>query len=352
MTPKHPIHPIRIGIMGFGRIGRQLYKLAAHDSRFEVVAISDIGQPEILTHLLDVTMGHTGEVKLQRNALVNGEQRTRLMPTNKPNEIPWDMFDIDVVIDATGRFRSAPELEPHLQNGANRVFTSMLPLGEIDRVVLYGVNQDQAKVSDRIVSAGSGSTTAAALALKVISQKHVIDHATMTSVHAYTSDQSLQDYAGADYRCSRSGAENIIPNETPALDWLQRTLPDLEGKVTGYALNVPVQVGSMLDITVSLGNPPDTIEEFRELFVGAADSHPKVIGTVDDPIVSSDVRDDSHSLLVDLPGSMLAGRSMVKLLAWHESLAHAQRLLDVVLTYANLDSSHAPKTETKRRSAA
>ena len=118
------------------------------------------------------------------------------------------------------------------------------------------------------MSAGSGSTTAAALALKVISQKYVIDHATMTSVHAYTSDQSLQDYAGADYRCSRSGAENIIPNETPALDWLQRTLPDLEGKVTGYALNVPVQVGSMLDITVSLGNPPDTIEEFRELFVG------------------------------------------------------------------------------------
>jgi len=324
--------PIRLGIMGFGRIGRQLYKLASSDSRFEVVAISDIGQPEILTHLLDVTMGHTGEVQLHRNCLVNGEQQTRLMPTDKPNEIPWDMFDIDVVIDATGRFRSAPELEPHLQNGANRVFTSMLPLGEIDRVVLYGVNHDQAEVSDRIVSAGSGSTTAAALALKVISEKYNIDHASMTSVHAYTSDQSLQDYAGADYRRSRSGAENIIPNETPALDWLQRVLPDLEGKLTGYALNVPVQVGSMLDLTVSLSNR-------------AAPRYARVIGAVDDPIVSSDVKGDAHSLLVDLPGTMFTGGSMVKLLAWHESLAHAQRLLDVVLTYERLDSALNPDAD-------
>jgi len=343
---------IRIGIMGFGLIGRQLYKLAAGDSRFEVVAISDIGQPEILTHLLDVTMGHTGEVQLHRNCLVNGDQRTRLMPTNRPNEIPWDMFDINVVIDATGRFRSAPELEPHLRNGAKRVFTSMLPLDDIDRVVLYGVNHDQAKPSDRIVSAGSGSTTATALALKVIAEKYQIDHATMTSVHAYTSDQSLQDYAGADYRRSRSGAENIIPNETPALEWLQRVLPDLKGKITGYALNVPVQVGSMLDITVSLSNPPDSLEEFRELFVDAANRHPQVIGTVDDPIVSSDVRGDPHSLLVDLPGSMLAGKSMVKLLAWHESLAHAQRLLDVVLTYEKLDSALDAESQTKSRSLA
>ena len=336
---------LRIGIMGFGRIGRQLYKLAAGDSRFEVVAISDIGKPQILAHLLDVTMGHTGEVQLEGNCLVNGAQRTRLMPTNKPSEIPWDLFEVDVVIDATGRFRSALELMPHLQNGARRVLTSMLPVGEIDRVVLYGVNHEQADANDRIVSAGSGSTTAAALALKVLSENYQIDHATMTSVHAYTSDQSLQDYAGADYRRSRSGAENIIPNETPALGWLQRALPELAGKITGYALNVPVQVGSMLDITVSLQQPPASIEELHRLFIDAAEKYPGVIGTVNDPIVSSDVKGDSHSLLVDLPGSMLAGSSMVKLLGWHESLAHANRLLDVALTYEKLDS--AKKTSTR-----
>ena len=141
---------IRIGMMGFGQIGRHLYKLALQDERFEVVAISDIGRPEILQHLLDVTMGHTGEVQLKDNYLVSDNQRTRLMSTDHPNEIPWDMFDVDVVVDATGRFRSAEELEPHLGNGAGRVFTSALPEGEIDRVVLYGVNHDQVSADDRI----------------------------------------------------------------------------------------------------------------------------------------------------------------------------------------------------------
>ncbi|MFT6010294.1 MAG: glyceraldehyde 3-phosphate dehydrogenase, partial [Candidatus Azotimanducaceae bacterium] len=188
---------IRIGMMGFGQIGRQLYKLALQDKRFEVVAISDIGRPEILTHLLDITMGQTGEVQLVDNYLVSKHQRTRLMSTDHPVEIPWDLFEVDVVIDATGRFRSAAELEPHLGNGAKRVFTSALPEGNIDRVVLYGVNHDEVSSDDRIISAGSASTTATALALKIIAEKYEIEHATMTSVHAYTSDQSLRDYAGA-----------------------------------------------------------------------------------------------------------------------------------------------------------
>ena len=118
---------IRIGMMGFGQIGRHLYKLALQDEKFEVVAISDIGRPEILQHLLDVTMGHTGEVQLKDNYLVSDNQQTRLMSTDHPIEIPWDMFNVDVVIDATARFRSAEELEPHLGNGAGRVFTSALP---------------------------------------------------------------------------------------------------------------------------------------------------------------------------------------------------------------------------------
>ncbi|MFT5210995.1 MAG: glyceraldehyde 3-phosphate dehydrogenase [Flavobacterium sp.] len=328
---------VRIGMMGFGQIGRQLYKLALQDERFEVVAISDIGRPEILQHLLDVTMGHTGEVQLVDNYLVSATQRTRLMSTHHPIEIPWDMFNVDVVIDATPRFRSAEELAPHLSNGAKRVFTTALPEGDIDRVVLYGVNHDQVSADDRIISAGSASTTATALALKIIAEKYQIEHATMTSVHAYTSDQSLQDYAGLDYRRSRSGAKNIIPNDTPALYWVQEVMPALKGKMSGYALNVPVQTGSMLDITVALKTPPNSVDEFRELFIDAASRFPSLISTINDPIVSSDVIGDPHSLLVDLLGTMLAGKSMVKLLGWHESLAHAHRILDVVACYSDLE---------------
>ena len=328
---------IRIGMMGLGQVGRQIYMLALQDARFEVVAISDIGQPEILCHLLNKALGKNGVVQLEDNYLVSESCRTRLMSSVRPTEIPWDVFDTDFVIDTTGRYRSLAELSPHLANGAKRVVISTLPEDEIDRVILCGVNDDQAHIDDRIISAGSASTTAAALALKVISESYQIEHASMTSVHAYTSDQSLQDYAGADYRRSRSGAENIIPNATPALQWIQKLLPSLNGRMTAYALNVPVQMGSMLDLTVVLTEPFEGVSAVTELFVEAARANPAMIGTVNDPIVSSDVKGDSHSLLVDLQGSMQAGSRMLKLLGWHETLGHAHRILDVVASYDRLD---------------
>lgn len=328
---------IRIGIMGFGHIGRQLYKLCSDDDRFDVVAVSDIGRPDILCHLLDVTMGHTGEIRLEGNYLVGKHARTRLMPADRPNEIPWDVFDVDVVIDATGRFRTAGELEPHLANGAPRVITSTVPLDTIDRVILFGINEKDARADDRIVSAGSGSTTATALTLGLLGEHFNIDHATMTSVHAYTSDQSLQDYAGPDYRRSRSGAENIIPNASPALTTVPEVMPWLRGKLTAYALNVPVQVGSMLDVTVSLKDPVDSVEAVRSVFTRAAEARPNLIETTTAPIVSSDVRGNSRSLLVDLDATMLAGERMVKVIAWHEPLAHATRILDIVSHYERRD---------------
>ncbi len=330
---------IRIGIMGFGQVGRQIYKLTLEDERFDVAAISDIGKPEILCHLLNKAMGPGGSVMLKNNYLVSDRMQTRLMPADHPTDIPWDVFDVDVVVDATGRFRTADELEPHIANGARRVVTSALPEGNIDRVVLYGVNQDQAKSSDRIVSAGSASTTATVLALKTISDAYEIEHVSMTSVHAYTSDQSLQDYAGADYRRSRSGAENIIPNDTPALHWVQQVLPMMQGRMTAYALNVPVQTGSMLDITFALATSNLNLDSIKNLFVQAADENPELIGVTNDPIVSSDVKGIPYSLLVDLDGCMLAGNSFVKVLAWHETQGHARRILDVVATYAQLDEN-------------
>ena len=328
---------IRIGMMGLGQVGRQIYKLALEDKNLDVVAISDIGRPDILRHLLDKEIGRDGEVQLEDNHLLCAGSRTRLMPGEHPSEIPWDIFEVDFVIDATGRFRSRDDLAPHLESGAGRVVTSMLPADDIDRVILFGVNHEQIERRDRVVSAGSASTTATALALKILQDKYEIEHASMTSVHAYTSDQSLQDYAGADFRRSRSGARNIIPNDTPALHWIQKLMPQLQGRMTAYALNVPVQTGSMLDITVSLKNREANFDTVRKLFVNAAQAMPELIETTDDPIVSSDVRSCSKSLLVDLKGSMPAGSRMLKILAWHESLGHARRILDVIQAYSKLD---------------
>ena len=327
----------KIGLMGFGQIGRQLYKLAMQDERFEIVAISDIGRAEILAHLLTKTLGESS-VRLEGNYLLGDGLRTRLMTADSPTEIPWDVFDVDVVIDASGQFRTREDLEPHLNNGVKRVIVATLPDGEIDRVILYGVNNSAASSSDTLISAGSASTTATALALDTIRNRFEIAHASMTSVHAYTSDQSLQDYAGADYRCSRSGAENIIPNLTPALEWLQKTLPFLTGKMTGYALNVPVQSGSMLDITVSLVDQIDEVGDLKDLFVESAKASPSLIGVTSDPIVSSDVKGCDKSLLVDLTGSIKAGKRIFKLIAWHETMGHAARKLDVASLYQGLDA--------------
>lgn len=337
---------LRLGLMGFGQVGRQIYRLALDDDRFDVVAVSDIGQPDILHHLLTKSMGRDANIALEGNFLVRlvsrtetTTRRTRLMAAEKPAEIPWDLLGVDLVIDATGRFRSRTELAPHLDNGARRVVLSSLPEGEVDRVVLYGVNDTSADAADRIVSAGSASTTAMALALKVVTAARPIAHATMTSVHAYTSDQSLNDHAGPDYRRSRAAAGNIIPNSTPAPHWVERALPAVKDKVSGFALNVPVAAGSMLDITLAFEDAAMDADEMNGLFIVAARAEPTLIAVTHDPIVSSDVKGCRQSILVDLQGTLSAGSKLIKVLAWHETLGHAQRILDVAARYADLDAS-------------
>lgn len=341
---------VKIGMMGFGRIGRQIYRLSLNDERFDIVAVSDMGQPEILHHLLTKSTTPRLPVGLEGNYLVfhdvtsGSAKRTRLLPADNPADVPWDILDAEIVIDTTGTFRTKQTLDPHLKNGARRVILSTVPDGEIDRVVLFGINQASIDSDDQIVSAGSASTTALALALKVMSDAGEIEHATMTSVHSYTSDQILQDYAGPDYRRSRSGAENIIPNDTPAPQWVERLMPDLAGKLSGFALNVPVQTGSLLDLTAAFNDAGVSVEKVNDLFLAASSAAPELIDATSDPIVSSDVKGCARSILVDLKGTLKAGSRMIKVLAWHETLGHASRILDLAAMYADLEQpQHAER---------
>jgi len=330
--------------MGLGHVGRQIYGLALARPDCEVVAVSDIGQPEILHHLLAKTLPKSTSVRLAGNYLegkADPVARTRLMAAERPEEIPWDLLGVDLVIDATGRFRSAEALAPHLDNGAGRVLLSSLPEGDVDRVVLSGVNDGDAQGQDRIVSAGSASTTALALALKVLVDERPIVHATMTTVHAYTGDMSLQDHAASDYRRSRSGARNIIPNDTLAPAWVERALPALRGKLSGFALNVPVGEGSLLDLTVAYREQAPEPDVVNRLFAAAAAADPRRMAVTEDPIVSSDVHGCTQSILVDLQGTLRSGGRLVKVLGWHESLGHARSILDLALLYAGLDSAAA-----------
>ena len=329
---------IRLGIMGFGAVGRQIYQLALARSDVEIPVVSDIGRPDILHHLLCRDL-QEGECTLDGNHLVNSDFRTRMLRTDHPREVPWDAFGVDAVIDATARFRTRVELQPHLDNGARRVLLAVLPLEALDRLLIPGINENDARVEDQLVSAGSSTASALALMLKVLSARLPIQLASMTSVHAYSSDMSLQDYAGPDYRRSRSGAENIIPNNSEAPRWVEHVLPKFAGKISGYVLNVPVQKGSLLDLNIVFESAGVSAQDVNDIMIEAAVASPELIAVARDPIVSSDVIGSAQSLLFDTQATLSSGKRIVKTLAWYETRGHAHRILDVLRTYARLDAN-------------
>lgn len=333
--------PIRVGIMGFGQTGRQIYDLASRSTDVEVVAIADIGKPEILHYLLCSEVAPSQQYELQGNFLVNSRFRTRLMQIDRPAEMPWDIFAVDVVIDSTGKFRDQQTMLAHLANGAPRVLLRTLPTDHIDRIVIPGINMDTADVADRMISAGSATTTALCLLLHSLSAHFEIECGNMTTVHAFTSDQALQDYAGSDFRRSRSAAKNIIPNTHEAGLWLGQILPQFDGKILTSALNVPVQEGCLLDLTLVMKDAAVGVEEVNQAMRGAAAELPGIVDVVEDPIVSSDVIGNPTSLLFDTQGTIKAGNNTIKTLSWYENLGHAARLLDVVRLYSKLDQQEA-----------
>jgi glyceraldehyde 3-phosphate dehydrogenase len=259
------------------------------------------------------------------------------MRTDTPAEVPWDIFGVDIVIDATGKFRERHSMQAHLDNGAPRVLLRTLPTDHIDRIIIPGINGQAAQPEDRMISAGSATTTALCLLLHALSRDFVIECGSMTSIHSYTSDQVLQDYAGSDFRRSRSAAENIIPNTHEAADWLGHVLPAFAGKIITAALNVPIHQGCLLDVNLVLADSAVTAEHINAAMRQHAPSYPGIVDVVEDPIVSSDVIGNRHSLLFDTKGTIKAGANTIKTLGWYETLGHAARLLDVVRIYGALD---------------
>ena len=330
---------IRVGLMGFGEIGRDFYRLSLNQPEMEVVAISDIGRADILHYLLqtDGRGRSIADIELDGNFLVKDGQRARIVHGVSPADVPWDAFDVDVVIDSTHKYRTRETMQGHLDSGAKRVILGSLPLDDIDRVVVLGVNDDSMKASDLLVSAASATTNALALVLDTVDKAFGVDYAMMTTIHAYTSDQPLRDTAASDFRRSRSAAENIIPNVNISPYWMEHIQPKFKGKIEGSALNVPVPMGSLLDLTCVLPSENVSIEEVNEAMRKAAAKMPGYIEVTEDPIVSSDVIGNAHSVLFDTKGTMKSSKRMVKTLSWYDnSLGQAGRLVDLALAYGKL----------------
>jgi glyceraldehyde 3-phosphate dehydrogenase len=327
---------IRVGLMGFGRIGRQVYQLAAGSDDIEVVVVADRGRPDILHYLLTAE-SRDRTCKLQGKQLQNPRFSSRMLQVDQPGAVPWDAFGLDAVIDCTGIFRSKADMQAHLANGARRVLLRTLPQDDIDCIVIPGVNSGAIARSDRMISVGSATTNALCLLLHIVGRRLSIDSVSMTSLHSYTSDQSLQDYAGRDFRRSRSAAENIIPNTHEAERWLPRILPQYAGKVMTNTLNVPIHSGCLLDVNLVLADPAIDEQAFNAVVRDGAGQLAGIVGITDDPIVSSDVLGSTLSLLFDTQATEKAGSHIVKALGWYENLGHAARLLDVARLYHRLD---------------
>ena len=328
---------IKLGLMGFGNIGRKLYSESLKNNDIEISAISDIGDPEILEYLLKAEFENTKNVSLDNNYLINNNYRSRILSAFTPGEMTWDLFDVDFVVDATGKFNSPEYLDSHLNAGAKRVIISTLPSESIDRLVVFGINQDSINLEDRTISAGSSTLNALAYLLNSL-LPFGIDAVNMTTIHSFTSDQSLQDTVGTDFRCSRSASENIIPNNSEAEKWIVELFPELNDKINCNALNVPVQKGSMLDLSIAFVDDKVGIEDVNSAIIEASELYPDIIGITNDPIVSSDIIGDPRSLVFDVKATMKGGNSFVKVLAWYDNgHCHAMRILDVIKAYSKLE---------------
>lgn len=328
---------IRLGLKGFGEVPRHIYRMCQDDERIEVVAISDLGRPEILAYLVGAETKGKVKAKLEGNFLISKNGKARYIGGGEPGKIPWDMFDVDVVVDGTWKFRSRDDMQKHLDAGANRVILTSVPTDLIDRVVVQGINDHTISANDKTVSAGSATTNAGALMLKILSENFGVDYAMLTTVHSYTSDQPLRDKAGSDFRRSRSAAENIIPVDTESSRWIQHIMPEFEGKIEGTALNVPVPNGSVLDMTTVLKQGIKK-EDINAVMDAAAAKWPNLIEVVTDPIVSTDVIDNRHSVVFDRQATMLSPGRMVKTLTWyHSAFAMAARIKELILAYHEAD---------------
>jgi len=338
---------VRLGLMGFGEVNRHLYRLCLEDDNIEVVAISDIGRPEVLVYLLNSESKRNKEevdVQLDGHYLLSKNGRARFVTGPTPADVPWDAFDVDVVVDATGKYRNRKEMEGHLEGGAKRVILASLPVDALDRIVIKGVNHHHMKKSDKLISAGSSTTNATAIMLQILDEAFGVDYAMLTTVHSYTADQPLRDTAGTDYRRSRSAAENIIPNETPTPRWIPQILPEFKGRIEGTALNVPIPAGSLLDLSIVLKDGDVSIKQIDAAIEAAAKKIPGILEVTEDPIVSVDVVGNRHSVIYDKQATMRSKGKMVKILTWyHNSLAMASRIKDIMLEYQKFNEEGGSK---------
>ena len=325
---------MKIAINGFGRIGRSVFRILAERDDLKVVAINDISDPKSLAYLLkyDSVMGpFSGSVTLENGVLTTDKQDCRMLAERDPASLPWKDLGVDVVIESTGRFRSRAECQLHIDAGAEKVILTVPPKDDIDALLVLGVNDDILKPSHRIVSNASCTTNCLAPLAKVLNDSFGLIRGVMTTVHAYTNDQSLSDWYHKDLRRSRAAGETTIPTSTGAARAVGKVLPELEGKLDGMAMRVPVIDGSVVDLVATFEKSVTTQDINEAIATAASGPLSGILEYCTDPIVSSDIIGNPHSSIFDSQLTQAVGTHSAKVLSWYDNeWGYSNRVVDLI----------------------
>jgi glyceraldehyde 3-phosphate dehydrogenase len=315
---------VKVGINGFGRIGRNLFR-AAHEagSDLDFVAVNDITDPETLAHLLkyDSILGRfPGDVEVRGEGFAVDGSEIKILSERDPAELPWGDLGVDVVIESTGLFTKRDDAAKHLEAGAKKVIISA-PATDPDVTVALGVNFDDAYDPDNhnIISNASCTTNCLAPLAKVLNDSVGIEHGLMTTIHAYTADQRLQDMPHKDLRRARAAALNLIPTSTGAAKAVGLVLPDLDGRLNGVAVRAPVATGSVVDLTCVVSKETSAEEINAAVKEAAEGPLSGILAYTEDPIVSTDIVKDPHSSIFDADQTMVMEGTLVKAVSWYDN---------------------------------
>jgi glyceraldehyde 3-phosphate dehydrogenase len=329
----------KVGINGFGRIGRNYLRAEmAKGTDLEIVAVNDLSDPKALAHLLkydSVTGRLDADVRVDGQYIIVGDYKIKVLAERDPSALGWGDLGVDIVIESTGRFTDAKDAIKHIESGAKKVLISAPASGE-DATFVIGVNEHlYDPANHHIISNASCTTNCLAPLAKVFNDEFGIENGLMTTIHAYTADQNLQDGPHSDLRRARAAAINIVPSSTGAAKAIGLVLPELKGKLDGYALRVPVPTGSITDLTI-LSKKKVTIEEIKAAYKKAADGPLKgILKYTEDEIVSSDIVTDPHSSIFDA-GLVKVIDHTVKISSWYDNeWGYSNRLVDLTVLVAN-----------------
>lgn len=333
---------MRIALNGFGRIGRSVFRILNERNDFEIVAINDISPSDSLVYLLkyDTVMGRFPDtVELKGDVLETSNNKVKMLEERNPADLPWKELGIDVVIEATGIFRTRETLSAHLKAGAKRVVLTVPAKDEIDYTVVIGVNDNGLNKEHRIISNASCTTNCLAPMAKVLNDAFGIEYGVINTIHAYTNDQRLADVPHSDWRRGRTAAENVIPTTTGAARAVGVVLPELKGKLDGIAMRVPVPDGSVVDLVARLKQDV-TPDQINGAVKAAASSKrlKRVLEYSTLPVVSSDIIGNPHSSIYDAPFTHVIEGNFVKTLNWYDNeWGYSNRVVDLIDLLRDLD---------------